>query len=202
MSEESAFQKSRVTPPAPRCQCRKSLLLPGHLILLAPIERDLSQGPGAICVPRCLDSVPTKRVLEPSEGPPTMNSRNKVSANGVGFHRTREILHDCPLVHLKLRRQFQEAPCRNDPPGDLLFLFLPSRQIRFLTSFLGLSEKFVGLSEKFVRDSLYVARVRIQEGGGLFELYLQSVDDLLKANRDRHASEIILISGATRQNGA
>jgi len=101
-----------------------------------------------------------------------MNSRNKVSANGVGFHRTREILHDCPLVHLKLRRQFQEAPCRNDPPGDLLFLFLPSRQIRFLTSFLG-------LSEKFVRDSFYMTRVRIQEGGGLFEPYLQSVDDLL-----------------------
>ena len=109
MSEDSAFQKSRVTPPAPRCQCCKSLLLPGHLILLAPIERDLSQGPGAICVPRCLDSVPTKRVLEPSEDPPTMNSRNKVSANGVGFHRTREVLHDCPLAHLKLRRQFQEA---------------------------------------------------------------------------------------------
>jgi hypothetical protein len=75
-------------------------------------------------------------------------------------------------VHLKLRRQFKAAPCRNDPPGELPFLFLPSRQIRFLTIFLG-------LSEKFVRDSPYVTRIRIQKGGGIFELYLQSVDDLL-----------------------
>ena len=43
----------------------------------------------------------------------------------------------------------------------------------------GSSLFFLGLSEKFVRDSLYVTRIRIQEGGGLFELYLQSVDDLL-----------------------
>jgi hypothetical protein len=87
-----------VTPRAPRSQCRKSLLLPGHFILLAPIERDLPQGRGPVCVPSCLDSVSTKCVVEPSEGSPTMNTATRsprTVSDSTEAEKSCMIAHSC-----------------------------------------------------------------------------------------------------------
>jgi hypothetical protein len=118
--------------------------------------------------------VPPKGLLEIPECPGAVDGVQKIFANPVGLHGAREILHDRPLVNLKLRGKLLEVVGRNNSFRSLPFLFLPCRKFRLLCV-----ARLLCLTQKNVRDDFHLAGVAIQEGGGLVELHLQSVDDVI-----------------------
>ena len=98
------------------------------------------------------------------------------------------MLHDLPLMYLKLCRKHLETVGRNDPLGNLPFLFLPFRKIGLfvVTGLFRLTLKSVG-------DGFHMAGVSIQKGEGLIELHLQRIDDVVQANNRGHGFEIIIL---------
>src|SRR5215207_4371335 len=74
-------------------------LLPVDVILFAPVERDLSQRLRSECKPSRLDAVPPKHELEMPKCTCAVDGVHKILANPVGLHRSREVLHDRPLVN-------------------------------------------------------------------------------------------------------
>src|SRR5215469_2228714 len=104
-------------------------LLPHNLIFFAPVECDLSQGSRAECEPSWFDTVPANSVLEIPECSGAVDNAQKIFANTVGLYRAREILHDRPLVNLKLRGKLPEPFRGNDTLSELPFLCLPFREI-------------------------------------------------------------------------
>ena len=170
-------------------------LLPGDLMFLAPVARDLPESFRAECKPCFLDTEPPDGVLEMPEGTGAMDRARKVGANTIGFHGTRKILHDSPLVNIELRRQRNEAilGCR-DPFGGLPFLFLPVREVRFLGA--GLLRRV----KKRLGDGDDLTSIEIQSTVVFVNRHLQSLDDIVQLDSYRHF-HIILLPARGRKLG-
>ena len=88
---------------------RHDSLLPIDLIFFAPVECDLPQGIGAERKPRRFDPDMPNGILEISECAGAVDGAQKLVANTFGLHRAGKILHDPPLVYIKLCRKLCEA---------------------------------------------------------------------------------------------
>lgn len=78
-------------------------------------------------------------------------------------------------MNVVLGGQLPETICREDPPRDLPFPFLPFREIGHFVVLLG-------VVENIPRNHLHFATIQIQKLKVLVGLRLQGVDDFLKAN--------------------
>src|SRR5437588_9033127 len=81
------------------------LSLPRHVVLLTPVDGNLLQRRSAECVPILLDIVSTEGALKIPECTATMDVIEEFLANCIGLDGMRELLHDGPLVNVKLRRE-------------------------------------------------------------------------------------------------
>jgi hypothetical protein len=135
--------------------------------------------------------MPPKGVLEIPLCPGAVDGVQKIFANPVGLYGIREILYDHPLVNLELRGKLLKAVGRNASLDNFPLVFLPCRKTRLLVV-AGL----LCLTQKNMGDGFHLAAIRIQEGGGLVELQLQGLNDIVEANSRRHRFETIILPSA------
>jgi hypothetical protein len=157
-------------------------------MLFAPLPCDLLQRLLAECKPSRFDSVSPNGPLEIPERPGAMDGIQKIFANPAGLHRLREILHDGPLVNIKLCGKCLETVRGTNSPRDLPFALLPCGKIRLLAVF-----GIFCLTQKIAGDIFHLSCIEIQVGGEFVELDIQSVDNVVQANSRGHVLETIIL---------
>ena len=156
-------------------------------MFFAPVDCNLPQCLRAKREPGRLDAVPPNGALEIPECPGAMDGVQKILANPVGLHRARGFLHDPPFVNIELRGKLARVAGEENSLCSLPFLFLPRGKIRFLVV-----AALLRRAQQIAGDGFHLARVEIQERGGLVELHLQSVDDVAQANSRGHGFGTII----------